>query len=213
MPGNGSEIYQTCREQAGYTQERAAEGLNCSVRQLARYEAGEAPVPDDIAYQMVVLYDSQLLAVQHLRLVSQVAAEILPPVTVLDLPRAAIRIINLVRKFAERHRERELLDIAEDGVISPEERPLFDQIMAELQELVRAIMELGLSEDISAEQRPQKKARRVADIKKERPEAATSRRSVPGLANKSENNRRVMITRFTRKCKTRTSAGEGVTSL
>lgn len=209
MPGNGSEIYQTCREQAGYTQERAAEGLNCSVRQLARYEAGEAPVPDDIAYQMVVLYDSQLLAVQHLRLVSQVAAEILPPVTVLDLPRAAIRIINLVRKFAERHRERELLDIAEDGVISPEERPLFDQIMAELQELVRAIMELGLSEDISAEQRPQKKARRVAGIKKERPKAGTSGRSVQGLA--SENNRKIMITRFARKCKTHTTVGEGVT--
>ena len=209
MPGNGIEIYRTCREQAGLTQEQAAEGLNCSVRQLARYEAGEVPVPDDIAYQMVVLYDSQLLAVQHLRLVSHVAAKILPPVTVLDLPRAAIRIINLVRKFAERHRERELLDIAEDGVISPEERPLFDQIMAELQELVRAIMELGLSEDISAEQRPRKKARRVAGIKKERPKAGTSGRSVPGLA--SENNRKIMITRFARKCKPRTSAGEGVT--
>ena len=209
MPGNGIEIYRTCREQAGLTQEQAAEGLNCSVRQMARYEAGEVPVPDDIAYQMVVLYDSQLLAVQHLRLVSHVAAKILPPVTVLDLPRAAIRIINLVRKFAERHRERELLDIAEDGVISPEERPLFDQIMAELQELVRAIMELGLSEDISAEQRPRKKARRVAGIKKERPKAGTSGRSVPGLA--SENNRKIIITRFARKCKPRTSAGEGVT--
>ena len=178
MPGNGIEIYQTCREQAGLTQDQAAEGLNCSVRQLARYEAGEA-------------------------------AEILPPVTVLDLPRAAIRIINLVRKFAERHRERELLDISEDGVISPEEQPLFDQIMAELQELVRAIMELGLSEDISAEQRPRKKARRVAGIKKERPKAATSGRSVQGLA--SENNRKIMITRFARKCKTHTTVGEGVT--
>ena len=211
MPGNGIEIYRTCREQAGLTQEQAAEGLNCSVRQMARYEAGEVPVPDDIACQMVVLYDSQLLAVQHLRLVSHVAAEILPPVTVLDLPRAAIRIINLVRKFAERHRERELLDIAEDGVISPEERPLFDQIMAELQELVRAIMELGLSEDISAEQRPRKKARRVAGIKKERPKAGTSGRSVQGLA--SENNRKTMITRFARKCKAHTTVGEGVTSL
>ena len=211
MPGNGIEIYRTCREQAGLTQEQAAEGLNCSVRQLARYEAGEAPVPDDIAYQMVVLYDSQLLAVQHLRLVSHVAAEILPPVTVLDLPRAAIRIINLVRKFAERHRERELLDIAEDGVISPEERPLFDQIMAELQELVRAIMELGLSEDVTTEQRPQKKARRVTGIKKERPKAATSGRSVPGLA--SENNRKIMITRFARKCKAHTTVGGGGTSL
>lgn len=33
-------IYKICRKQAGYTQERAAELLNCSVRQLARYEAG-----------------------------------------------------------------------------------------------------------------------------------------------------------------------------
>ena len=213
MSGYDGAIYKTCREAAGMTQEQAAEALNCSVRALARYEAGEQRTPDDVAYHMAVLYDSQYLAVQHLRLVSHVAAEILPPVTVLDLPRAAIRIINLVRKFAERHRERELLDIAEDGVISPEERPLFDQIMAELQELVRAIMELGLSEDISAEQQPQKKARRVAGIKKERPEAATSRRSVPGLANKSENNHKVMVTHFTRKCKPRTSAREGVTSL
>nr|WP_326216320.1 helix-turn-helix transcriptional regulator [uncultured Oscillibacter sp.]DAZ27202.1 MAG TPA: Helix-turn-helix XRE-family like protein [Caudoviricetes sp.] len=207
MPGNGSEIYRTCREQAGLTQEQAAEGLNCSVRQLARYEAGEAPVPDDIAYQMVVLYDSQLLAVQHLRLVSHVAAEILPPVTVLDLPRAAIRIINLVGKFAERHRERALLDIAEDGVISPEERPLFDEIMEELQELVRAIMELGLSEDLPAEQRPKPKARHVVGIKKERPEGGASRRSVQGLA--PENNSEIILSHFARKCKSRT-VREGV---
>ena len=145
MPGNGIEVYRICREQAGYTQESAAERLPCSVRQLARYESGEAPVPDDIAYQMVVLYDSQLLAVQHLRLVSHVAADVLPPVTELDLPRATIRIINLVRKFAEHHRERALLDIAEDGVISPEERPLFDEInqtleatQAEYDQLIQA---------------------------------------------------------------------------
>ena len=146
MTGHGGSIYRTCRDAASLTQEQAAEGLNCSVRQLARYESGEQRVPDDVAYRMVVLYDSQLLAVQHLRLVSQVAARVLPPVTVLDLPRAAIRIINQVRRFAGRHREQELLDIAEDGVISPEERPLFDEIMEELHALVQAIMELGLSE-------------------------------------------------------------------
>ena len=43
-------IYKICREQAGYTQERAAELLNCSVRQLARYEAGEVQVPDDLPW-------------------------------------------------------------------------------------------------------------------------------------------------------------------
>lgn len=213
MPGNGIEVYRICREQAGLTQEQASEGLNCSVRQLARYESGEQHVPDDIAYQMVVLYDSQLLAVQHLRLVSHVAAEVLPPVTVLDLPRAAIRIINQVRRFADLHRERELLDIAEDGVISPEERPLFDEIMEELHELVQAIMELGISEDLPAERTTRRKARHVVGIKKERPEAATSRRSVQGLARKSENDSKVILPHFARKCKSRTTVREGVTLL
>lgn len=158
---------------------------------------------------MVVLYDSQLLAVQHLRLVSHVAADVLPPVTELDLPRATIRIINLVRKFAEHHRERALLDIAEDGVISPEERPLFDEIMAELREIVRAIMELGISEDIPPRRQPRPKTRHVVGIKKERPEAATSKRSVRGLA--SANNSKVILSHFARKCKPRTAVREGVT--
>ena len=210
MPGNGIEVYRICREQAGYTQESAAERLPCSVRQLARYESGEAPVPDDIAYQMVVLYDSQLLAVQHLRLVSHVAADVLPPVVVLDLPRAAIRIINQVRRFAKRHREQELLDIAEDGVISPEERPLFDEIMAELREIVRAIMELGISEDIPLKRQPHPKTCPVVGIKKERPEGGASRRSVRGLACKSANNSKVILSHFARKCKPHT-VREGVT--
>lgn len=147
MSGYDGAIYKTCREAAGMTQEQAAERLNCSVRTLARYETGEQRTPDDVAYYMAVLYDSQYLAVQHLRLVSQVAAELLPPVAVRELPVAAIRIINRVRAFAEQHREQDLLDIAEDGVISPAERPLFDEIMAELREMVQAILELGISEE------------------------------------------------------------------
>lgn len=147
MSGYDGAIYKTCREAAGMTQEQAAEALNCSVRSLARYETGEQRTPDDVAYRMAVLYDSQYLAVQHLRLVSQVAAELLPPVAVRELPVAAIRIINRVRAFAVQHREQDLLDIAEDGVISEAERPLFDEIMAELREMVQAILELGISEE------------------------------------------------------------------
>lgn len=213
MPGNGIEVYRICREQAGLTQEQAAEGLNCSVRQLARYESGETPVPDDLAYKMVRRYDSQYLAVEHLRLVSNVAAEVLPPVTVLDLPRAAIRIINLVRKFAERHREQALLDIAEDGVISPEERPLFDEIMAELRELVKAIMELGISEDLPAERTTRRKARHVVGKKKTAPRRQPQGGRVQGLARKSENDSKAILPHFTRKCKPITTIREGVTLL
>ena len=147
MSGYDGAIYKTCRESAGMTQEQAAEALNCSVRALARYETGEQRTPDDVAYHMAVLYDSQYLAVQHLRLVSQVAAELLPAVAVRELPVAAIRIINRMRAFAEQHREQDLLDIAEDGVISPKERPLFGEIMEELREMVQAILELGISEE------------------------------------------------------------------
>lgn len=50
MTGHDGSIYRICREAAGLTQEQAAEGLNCSVRSLARYESGEQHVPDDIAY-------------------------------------------------------------------------------------------------------------------------------------------------------------------
>lgn len=151
MPTYDGTIYKRCREAAGMTQEQAAEALSCSVRSLARYETGEQKTPDDIACQMAEVYDSPHLAVQHLRLVSQVAASILPPVAVRELPVAAIRIINRVRVFADRHREQALLDIAEDGVISTAERPLFDEIMEELREMVKAIMELEISEEGGAD--------------------------------------------------------------
>ena len=135
-------IYKICREQAGYTQERASELLSCSVRQLARYEAGEVQVPDDLAYAMVRLYNSQYLAVEHLRLVSQLAASILPPVEAVSLQTAAMRLFNVVMDFAESHPDRRLLRIAEDGIITPEERPILDEILEELRTLSKACFEV-----------------------------------------------------------------------
>ena len=118
-------IYKICREQAGYTQERAAELLNCSVRQLARYEAGEVQVPDDLAYAMVRLYNSQYLAVE--------------PVT---LQTAAMRLYNTVMDFVEAHPDRKLLRIAEDGIITAEERPILDEILGELRNLSKVCFEV-----------------------------------------------------------------------
>ena len=74
MPEDGRNIYKTCRELAGYTQEHAAELLGCSVRALARYEGGEAFPPDDLAVRMDALYSNHFLAYDHLCQTSQVAA-------------------------------------------------------------------------------------------------------------------------------------------
>lgn len=271
MPGNGAEIYKTCREAAGLTQEQASEGLNCSVRSLARYESGEQRVPDDIAYGMVTLYDSPLLEVQHLRLASQVAANLLPPIVQRALIETAIRIFNRMRQFYESHQGERLLEIAEDNVISPEEEPLYREIYGELLGIEQAIMELRISQEGGSygkrkrgvpgqsgtdlrgipwegdpvpegdcpvvtygqqnrqshvpdegrrdkgrhllDLRGQSGPRHVVGIKKERPEAATSRRSVQGLARKSENDSKVILPHFARKCKPTTTIREGVTLL
>ena len=147
MPEKDKTIYKISREQAGFTQEQASELLVCSVRALARYEAGEANVPDDLAYRMVRLYKSQYLAVEHLRRVSQVAAEVIPSVDACSLQTATLRLVNRVLSFADAHRDKQLLQIAEDGVISEEEKPLFDEILHDLSGIVSACAEVRISTD------------------------------------------------------------------
>lgn len=144
MAEKGRNIYKICREQAGYTQERAAELLPCSVRMLARYESGEYGVPGDLAYRMVRLYNSQFLAVEHLRNESRLAASIIPAVDDCSLQTAAIRLVNRVLRFASEHRDRQLMEIIEDGVISGDERPLMDDIMRDITEIVRACTEVRI---------------------------------------------------------------------
>lgn len=145
MTESDKTIYKICREQAGYTQERAAELLPCSVRQLARYEAGEVPVPDDMAYRMVRLYNSQYLAVEHLRMVSQLAASIIPAVDACSMQTAAIRLFNCFMDFLDKHPDRQLLRITEDNVISPEEEPILDEILAELGKLTKVCTEVRIA--------------------------------------------------------------------
>lgn len=145
MPDHDKTIYKTCREAAGYTQEKAAELLNISVRHLARIESGEQLPPDDIAYSMVMLYDSQYLAVQHLRRASQLAASILPPVERITLQTATIRLYNSFARWADKRRDRQLMEIAEDGLIDDDERPIFEEIVRELGDLVKDFYELRLA--------------------------------------------------------------------
>ena len=150
MPETDKTIYKTCREAAGYTQERAAELLNLSVRQLARFEAGELIPGNDIANRMVIIYDSPLLKIQHLRLVSPMAADLLPPVIERGLGEVAMRITNRMRRFYQGEQGYRLLEIAEDNVVSPEEEPLYREIFGELLDIEQAIMELRISQEVDS---------------------------------------------------------------
>ena len=136
-------IYQSARKIAGLTQERAAELLGLSPRTLADYEAGLRVPPNDVADRMVTVYNSQLLAVQHLRASTQFARDLLPPVQNLTLSEAALTLIDAVYTFADSRADRELIDIARDGVISEDERERFDHVVEQIRNITAAAIALA----------------------------------------------------------------------
>ena len=81
-------IYKNARKSAGMTQEKAAQLLNVSVDSLRDYEQSQRPVPSDVASAMCDVYQAPYLAVQHLRLSSELGKRVVPEIQLKDLPEA-----------------------------------------------------------------------------------------------------------------------------
>ena len=164
MLTNGPNIYQAARKESCLTQEQAAERLEVSETTVKAWEQGTRVPDNETVARMTELYETPWLALEHLKQVGGVLG-VLPEVNVQSLPTAAITLINRVLDFAERHRDRQLLRIAEDGIIDEKERPDFDAICRDLDGIVGAALQVKYPSDA-----PPK-------TKKERPEAGTSERS------------------------------------
>lgn len=143
MQANCTNIYQAARKAAGLTRERAAELLNLSVRSLADYEAGLRLPPNEAADRMVMVYNSQVLAVQHLRNSTRFARELLPDVKPMAFPEAVLTLIDAVYAFADDRLDRELIDIARDGVISPDEQARFERVVDKIRDITAAAIALA----------------------------------------------------------------------
>lgn len=135
-----SNIYQTARKSSGLTQEAAAERLAVSVESLRAYETGIRIPGNDIVERMITIYNTQFLAVQHIQSTSHLLPTCMQELQPAPLPQATIKLINRILAFAKKHRDDQLMAIAEDGVIDASERPDFDAITADLQEIVRAAL-------------------------------------------------------------------------
>ena len=183
-------IYQRGRKTTLLTQEEAAERLGISPETLKRYEGGRLTPPDETVARMCEVYGVSWLALEHAQATDRLG--ILPEVEPKPLPMATISLTNRLRDAADRLAG--LLRIAEDGVIDDAERPEFDNIVQDLRETIAAAYQVIYADG----------------AKKERPEAGTSKRSVRGLACKSANNSKVILSHFARKCKPHT-VREGVT--
>lgn len=92
---------------------------------------------------MAQLYDFPYLCYQHIQ--SGDLAGVLPQVGVRTLEHATMRLIRLIGRFAKDGRLDQLMEINEDGIITVEERPLHDEIMSELHEIVTAALELDFA--------------------------------------------------------------------
>ena len=180
MPEDYSNIYKIARRAAGLTQESAAERLEISVDSVRAYETYQRTPPNEIVERMVVCFHAPQLAYQHLHETTGLVSRIIPQLEQRNILEVAIRIYNRMRNFSQDYCLERLMAIAEDGRIDDTERPEFDEIIAEL----RSIIQSGLELEIFCSPEPA--------AKKERPEAATSRRSVQGLA--SENNCKSILT-------------------
>ena len=159
MPGKDPNCYKRARQQAGYTQEAAAEVLATSVESLKAYETGVRMPPNHMAADMAEAYGAPWLAVEHLQAVSGELG-VLPQVRVQGLPTAVLTLVN--RCAGLDGQLRSLMRIAEDGVIDEAERESFDAIAEELSALIGAAYAVLYP---------------VSDKRKDRPEGGASRRS------------------------------------
>ena len=140
MPEEYRNIYKTCRKAAGLTQEAAAERLGISVESVRAYETGQRVPPNEVVELMVILYNAQHLAFQHLRETNSMYGSIVPAVPDCSVLEASAKLINRIYAFADSHSDRRLMRIAEDNVIDQDERPEFDAILEDLQEIVEAAL-------------------------------------------------------------------------
>jgi transcriptional regulator with XRE-family HTH domain len=143
MPLHNRNIYQRARESAGYTQERAAELLDISVESMRAYETDRRIPPDRVVMGMVEVYGTQHLAYQHLKQSTELGRLYLPDVTVQNLPTAILKVCKEINDFMAMRDK--LVEIGSDGVIDVREMPIFNAIIAELDQIMAATLALKMS--------------------------------------------------------------------
>lgn len=149
MASLGTNLYAACRRRTGMTQEAWAEKLNISVESVKRYETDVRIPPIPVVRKMADLCGDALVGYKYIVKVSQ-ELEVLPDIDSVNLQAATIRLMNRMARFAAKARDRQLLEIAEDGIISADEKPLYDEIMDELSGLVSAFYQMRYCKEESA---------------------------------------------------------------
>lgn len=142
MDKNPTNAIKRARESAGITQERAAEMTGYSRDSIAAWENGTRRPPLDVLGLLEDVYYAPWLTARYLR--EQYANSLEDAIPDFapgePLPKAVLQLIVRLTDLMAKHGPERLAAIAADGIITEEERPEFDAIVRELQEIAGAAM-------------------------------------------------------------------------
>lgn len=139
-------LYYNARHTAGLTQERWAEVLGISPESVRQYESGRAIPGDEIALRMAEVDGQQIVCYWHLLHKSRVAGLLLPEVEQVQLPAAVLSLLLQIKELQDTGLH-DLLRIAADGKIDPEERPIFDRAVQQLADLIQAALHVQFAKE------------------------------------------------------------------
>lgn len=167
-------LLKTVREGRDMTQEQASEKVGVSVDTWYAYEANRRLPPPETVNRICDALEAPWLAMYFLEAHSG-SMKVLPNVTARALPTAVLTLLSRVLAFNEKCRIRDLVVVAEDGVIDEFERDLYDEIVEELDGIIEAALAVKFP----------------VDAKKDRSDAGTSKR--PCSRPKSKNDRKSIV--------------------
>ena len=143
--------YFTARKQAALyndklnSREYAAELIGCSVSTLSDYELGLTKiVPPDRVCKMADLYNAPELRNQYCASECPIGRYLSPVTNIGALETVTLKLIHKLRPAMIESLKADLIQIAQDGKIDAEEKPIFDDCLLALTELKQTIDELTL---------------------------------------------------------------------
>ena len=132
-------LLKSAREARKLTQEQAAELTGVSVDSWYAYEANKRLPAKETVNRICSALDAPWLAMYFLEAHTS-GMRILPEMHARELPSAVLTLVNRVLEFADQCMDRELMLIAEDGVIDEAERPVYERITEAIDGIIEAAM-------------------------------------------------------------------------
>lgn len=146
MNGRYRSIYQLARNNAGLTQEQAAELLHISVRSLADYESGVTVPNGDIVHDMVDIYGAKWLGYEHLRLSTKVGQRCLPEINITDLAQS---VLSLQKESTDVENVKPcMIKIASNGRVDDHEVQRWEEVTKEILEMAGAALSVVYHKEV-----------------------------------------------------------------